>query len=110
MTDPVRTLFNVQPNPPRRGEVCEVRTLVSHPMETGFRTDSLGNRLPRNLLRRFEARLDGELVFAADLHTAVAANPYFAFPLVVQDKGQLELTWRGDNGFAHTLRVALDPV
>jgi sulfur-oxidizing protein SoxZ len=110
MTDPVRALINVQPNPPRRGEPCEVRTLITHPMETGYRSDSLGRRLPRDVVRRFEARLDGELVFAADLHAAIAANPYIAFPLVVHDKVQLEIHWRGDNGFAHSLRVALEPV
>ena len=58
-------------------------------------------RLPRDLVRRFECRLDGELVFAADLFAAVSANPYLAFWLRAQRSGELSFVWRGDNGFEH---------
>jgi sulfur-oxidizing protein SoxZ len=85
----------------RRGEVILVRALVAHPMETGQRTDSGGQRLPRDIVRRVEARLDGELVFAADLHPAIAANPYLVFPLRVAGDGTLTVDWSGDRGFAH---------
>jgi len=93
----------------RRGEPFEVRALIAHPMETGHRVDTQGQRLPRDIIRRFEARLDGELVFAADLHPSIAANPYIVFPLVVQAAGTLALSWSGDRGFAHGESVALQP-
>jgi sulfur-oxidizing protein SoxZ len=80
----------------RRGEVIQVRTLVAHPMETGHRVDGDGQRLPRDIIRRVEARLDGELVFAADLHPAIAANPYVVFPLRVNGGGTLTVDWSGD--------------
>lgn len=95
------------PRPARRGEVFELRALIAHPMETGFRADSEGRVLPRDIVRRFECRLDGELVFAADLHPAIAANPYIAFPLRAVASGELRLLWRGDNGFQHEEIVAL---
>ena len=91
----------------RRGEVIPVRTLVQHPMETGFRVGSQGERLPRDLIRRVEARVDGELVFAADLHPAIAANPFIAFTLRVDAPGTLVVTWSGDRGFAQRESVAL---
>ncbi len=91
----------------RRGEPFEVRALIAHPMETGHRVASDGRRLPRDIVRRFEARLDGELVFAADLHPAIAANPYLVFPLVVQASGTLVASWSGDRGFAHRESVAI---
>jgi sulfur-oxidizing protein SoxZ len=91
----------------RRGQPFEVRTTLAHPMETGYRRDSDGQMLPRDIVRRLEARVAGELVFAADLHQAVAANPYVAFPLLLQDSATLELRWTGDKGFAHTETVAL---
>ena len=59
----------------RRGEAFEVRTTLAHPMETGYRRDSDGQMLPRDIVRRLEVRLGSELVFAADLHQAIAANP-----------------------------------
>jgi sulfur-oxidizing protein SoxZ len=93
----------------RRGEVIEVRTLIAHPMETGHRADSNGQRVPRDIVRRLEVRLDGELVFAADLHAAMAANPYIVFPLRVAGPGTLVLEWRGDRGFMHRESVLLAP-
>lgn len=95
--------------PPRRGEVVFVRTLVQHPMETGQRADGAGGRVPRDIVRRVEARLDGELVFAADLHAAVAANPYLVFPLRAERAGTLVVTWAGDRGFAHREQLAFEP-
>ncbi len=90
------------PSTARRGDVIEVRTLIAHPMETGYRNGADGRPLPRDILRRFECRLDGELVFAADLAPAIAANPYLAFTLRADAGGTLSFTWEGDNGFRHT--------
>lgn len=86
----------------RRGEVIEIRTLINHPMETGYRRDSGGELLPRDIIRRFTCRYDGELVFSAELHAAIAANPYIAFHTVAVASGLLRFTWEGDNGFAQT--------
>lgn len=105
---PVRSLVTLPPQV-RRGEPFEVRLLVAHPMETGHRADSLGQRVPRDIVRRIECRLDGEVVFAADLQAAIAANPYVAFPLVVAGEGTLVVTWSGDRGFAHSVSVAVRP-
>ena len=52
-----RTLLTVPPTA-RRGEVIELRALIAHPMETGFRPDANGRVLPRNLIRRFVCRYD----------------------------------------------------
>ena len=84
------------------GEIVPVRVLVQHAMETGFRTSSLGEPLARDIIRRVECRFDGALVFAADLHPAIAANPTLSFFLRAARSGTLSVEWRGDNGFAHT--------
>lgn len=85
----------------KAGEPFEVRATVAHAMETGYRSSDEGARLPRDLIRRFECRLDGELVFAADLFAAISANPYLAFWLRVSKSGELTFIWRGDKGFEH---------
>ncbi len=102
----VRALVHLPPAP-RRGEPVEVRLLLAHPMETGQRADSAGQRIPRDIVRRVECKLDGDYVFAADLRTGIAANPFIAFSLLAQADGQLVVTWSGDNGFAHSVQVAL---
>lgn len=85
----------------KAGEAFEVRATVAHAMETGYRTGDDGARLPRDLVRRFECRLDGELVFSVDLYAAVAANPWFSFWLRVDKPCELTFNWRGDQGFEH---------
>jgi sulfur-oxidizing protein SoxZ len=105
-----RTLINVPPSP-KRGETIEVRALLQHPMETGYRPGSDGKVLPRDIIRRFSCRFsDGavnELVISAELFPAIAANPYFAFYIVATGSGNLIFTWEGDNGFTQTETVAL---
>ena len=88
-------------------EAFEVRATVAHAMETGYRSGDDGARLPRDLVRRFECRLDGELVFAADLHAAVSVNPYLSFWMRAARGGTLSFEWRGDRGFAHRETRAL---
>jgi len=96
-----RTLVQA-PATARRGDVIEIRTLIAHSMETGFRSGPDGKMLPRDIIRRFTCRWDGEEVFSADLYSAVAANPYLAFHAVASASGTLVFTWEGDNGFAQT--------
>ena len=102
-----RTVITM-PASAKRGEVIEVRTLIAHPMESGYRTGADGQVLPRDILRRFECRHDGELVFAADLAPAIAANPYIAFSLRATSSGTLSFTWKGDKGFSQTEERRLD--
>jgi len=85
----------------KAGVAFEVRATVAHAMETGYRSSDDGSRLARDLVRRFECRLDGEFVFAADLYAAVSANPYLAFWMRADRAGELSFVWRGDNGFEH---------
>ena len=64
-------LINV-PARARRGEVIEIKTLISHPMETGYRRTQLGAPIPRDIIRRFVCTYNGTEVFRADLHPAIS--------------------------------------
>ncbi len=101
-----RTLINA-PSTAKRGEVIEIRATIGHPMETGFRPGDDGKILPRNLIKRFSCRYNGELVFSAELFSAVAANPYLAFHTVAMESGTLALIWEGDDAFTQTENVTL---
>ncbi len=96
-----RALVTV-PKTALRGEVIEIKALIAHPMETGYRSGDAGTTLPRNLIRRFTCRYDDEVVFAADLFAAVSANPFIAFCTTATVTGTLTFAWEGDNGFAQT--------
>ena len=101
-----RTLINA-PATARRGEVIEIRATIGHPMETGFRPGEDGKIVPRNIIQTFSCRYNGELVFSAELFSAVSANPYIAFHTVATDSGTLVLNWEGDNGFTQTESISL---
>jgi sulfur-oxidizing protein SoxZ len=101
-----RTLLTV-PTTAKRGEVIEIRTLIAHVMETGFRPDANGNTKPRDLITHFRCRYNGETVFAAELYPAVAANPYIVFTTVATESGTLSFDWQGDNGFQQSESVQL---
>lgn len=83
-------------SPARRGEVVEVRTLVSHPMETGYRRDTVGARIPRNVLTALVCTYGDREVFRVHLHPAIAANPYIAFSLRAERSGSVHARWEKD--------------
>ena len=101
-----RTLINA-PKTAERGEVIEIRATIGHPMETGFRPDENGKILPRNIIKKFSCRYNGELVFSAEMYSAVSANPYLAFHTVAIESGTLALTWEGDGGFSQAENITL---
>jgi sulfur-oxidizing protein SoxZ len=86
------------PETARRGEVIEIKTLISHPMETGERADLQGGKIPRRIITRFVCTYNGEVVFSADWHPSVSANPYLAFTTVATESGEIVLSWTDDDG------------
>ena len=96
-----RPLVHV-PATAKRGETIEIRVLISHPMETGYRPGPDGQLLPRNVITRFLCTYNGEEIFRADLFPAMTANPYIAFTTVATESGELAFIWDGDNGFLQT--------
>jgi sulfur-oxidizing protein SoxZ len=92
----------------RRGEVIEIRALVSHPMETGHRPDGNGGVVPQNILRRFTCRYGEETVFEATLHPAIAANPALTFHTVATTSATLRFVWEGDGGVRHEKTASLE--
>ena len=92
-------LINV-PARAKRGEVIEIKTLISHTMETGFRRTQLGALIPRDIIRRFVCTYNGTEVFRAELHPAIAANPFIVFSTVATESGTIEFRWTGDKGYS----------
>ena len=101
-----RTLINV-PQKARRGEIIQIKTLISHIMETGFRHSNVGVRIPRDIIDTFICTYNGEEIFRAALYPAIAANPFITFHTVATESGTLTFTWEGDNGFAQSESVTI---
>ena len=73
-----RTLIKV-PATTKRGEIIEIKTLISHPMESGFRVGPNGAPIPRDIITLFTCTYNGEEIFRAELSPAIAANPFLSF-------------------------------
>lgn len=97
------------PKTAKRGEIIEIKTLVAHHMETGFRRTHLGVPIPRDIITTFVCLYNGVEVFRAELHPSVSANPYLQFSTVATESGTLEFRWSGDNGFSavHTTSITV---
>jgi sulfur-oxidizing protein SoxZ len=92
-------LINVPPQA-KRGDIIDIKTLISHEMETGYRRNQLGIALPRDIIQLFVCTYNGVEVFRAQLYPAIAANPFISFSTVATESGTLEFRWTGDNGYS----------
>ncbi len=102
-----RALITV-PASARRGEIIEIKAIVGHLMEPGFRRTQLGALIPRDIVTQFVCTYNGVEVFSADFYPAISANPYLAFFTVATESGTLVFDWIGDNGFSVTERAAIE--
>ena len=99
-------LINV-PKKAKRGDVIEIKTLMSHIMETGYRHTAAGQIIPRDIITSFTCRYNGTEIFRADLFPAIAANPFLSFFAVAKESGKFEFEWIGDNGFSSTASASI---
>jgi sulfur-oxidizing protein SoxZ len=99
-------LINVPPKA-RRGDVIEIKTLMSHIMEPGYRHTAAGDLVPRDIITSFTCRYNGTEIFRADFFPAIAANPFMSFFTVAKESGRFEFEWIGDNGFSSTASASI---
>ena len=96
------------PKQARKGEIIEIRTLISHEMESGQRKDREGRPIPRKIINRFESYYNGKLVFSMDLFPAISSNPYIAFRVKVEEPGEFEFRWVDDDGSVYSTKSAIE--
>jgi len=95
------------PDSAKRGEIIDVRILIQHAMETGYRFDDRGTPIPRNVIHTIICIFNGSEVLRADTSSGISANPYFQFSMIAEVSGDLELTWIDDEGARGTERQSL---
>jgi sulfur-oxidizing protein SoxZ len=96
-----RVLINL-PSRAKRGEIIEIKTLIAHPMESGYRLDNTGAAIPREIINRFACTYNGDEIFRAELFPAIAANPFIAFFTTASESGELVFSWTDDHGQTQT--------
>ena len=103
-------MTNVLINAPKTakpGELIELKALILHPMETGFRPGTNGRIIPRNIIERFTATWNGKEIFSMAFSPAIAANPFVSFSAIARESGTIKFRWTGDEGFDVEEQVAI---
>jgi len=96
------------PKKATKGEIIELKAMIQHKMETGYRRDRYGRQIPRDILRRFECIYNDEVVFRAQFFPAVAANPILTFHTVATESGSLVFKWVDETGIEAFDKVDLE--
>jgi sulfur-oxidizing protein SoxZ len=98
------------PDVAKTGDIIEIRTVVTHMMETGNRKDADGKVIARNIINMFVAKYSGTEVFRARFGPGISANPFLAFSMRVPGPGLFEFTWTDDEGKTQTEIATLNVV
>ena len=98
------------PKTAKAGEVIELKALIRHPMESGFRRGARGEAIARDIIVAFDCLYNGERVFHADFFPAIAANPFLSFHTVATESGILEFRWTDQHGavFADSVELTVE--
>jgi len=91
-----------------KGEVTEVKVLISHPMETGRKKDDFDRLIPAHFVQMVTASLNGKTVLEAQWGTGISRNPYLTFRLLGAKVGDtISITWHDNLGETATQEIAI---
>jgi sulfur-oxidizing protein SoxZ len=97
MADSVESRLRV-PTTANKGDVIDIKTLISHPMVSGQTKDANGKTIPRDIINTFTVTYNGVQVFAMKMEPAISSNPFVSFPVRVDKSGTFVFQWVDDNG------------
>ncbi len=97
MADPMRIRAQAKDG------VTDVRVLMAHPMETGFRKDASGKTIPPHFINDVKATSNGKTVLTAKWGQAVSQNPFLQFRFRGAKAGdKVAVTWTDNIGETRT--------
>jgi sulfur-oxidizing protein SoxZ len=80
-----------------------VKILMSHEMETGYRKDASGKPIPAHFIQQVSATCQGKVVLSANWGTAISKNPFLEFNFKGGQKGEkIQVTWTDNMGDKRT--------
>ena len=96
------------PSKAKTGDIIEIKTMVSHKMETGLRKDKkTGKVIPRKIINALKVTFGGKEIFGATIFPTTSANPYLAFNFKVPGSGEMVFTWTEDGGKTITAKKTI---
>lgn len=91
-----------------KGDVAEVRVLMSHPMETGTRKEADGKLVPAHFIQNMTVALNGKTVISGQIAGSVSKNPVFGFKVKGAKAGdKIAVSWIDNKGDKRTDEAAV---
>ena len=91
-----------------KGDVAEVRVLMSHPMETGTRKEADGKPVPAHHIQNMTVALNGKTVISGQIAGSVSKNPVFGFKVKGAKAGdKIAVSWTDNKGDKRTDEAAV---
>ena len=92
-----------------KGDVCTVKALIKHPMETGLRKDKkTGEKIPAHFIQELKATSGGADIMTAYWGGSVSKNPYCAFKFTGASKGDtITIAWTDNKGDSDSKEVKI---
>ena len=86
-----------------KGDVCDIKILMSHPMETGMRKDTAGAAIPMHFIKSFTVAVNGKVVVDGQVAQSVSRNPVFGFLAMGAKAGdKVTVKWIDNKGDSRT--------
>ncbi len=86
-----------------KGDIAEIRVLMSHPMETGQRKDSNGKIIPAHHITSITVDVGGKRIIQGQTGPAVSRNPVFGFKVKGPKAGdKVVIHWEDNKGDKRT--------
>lgn len=92
-----------------KGDVTEVKALMSHVMETGLRKDKkTGKKIPAHFIKEVTCEHNGKKVLGCNWSVAISKNPYLSFKFKGAKKGDgVKISWNDNTGKSDSAEVKI---
>ena len=91
-----------------KGDVAEIRVLMSHAMETGQRKDAAGATVPAHFIQSMTIDVAGKRVVDGQVGGSVSRNPVFGFKMKGAKAGdKVVVSWIDNKGEKRTDEAAV---
>ena len=94
MSDPMKIRAQM------KGDIADIRVLISHPMETGLRKDpKTGKNVPAHYIKKLSVTVNGKTVVDGETGTSISRNPVFGFKVKGAKAGdKITISWEDNKG------------
>jgi sulfur-oxidizing protein SoxZ len=82
----------------QRDSLIYIRTLITHPMDTGFFRDHQGSPIPAYFIQDVRVTYGGDEVARFRWTSGISRDPFLTFPLKATREAPLEITWTDNRG------------